>query len=169
MYGTEQFIKEYTACEQDLRFYIGSLINNKSDIDDILQETATTIWKKYDGRDLEKPFLPWALAFAFNAVRNYHQRLKTKKKYFSDELLESMIGVEEKRHEELGSQGLVLQAAVRRLSERERLLIEHRYSSGGTIQELALKLGEKPDALYKQLQRIREKLLKTIQMEMAKA
>ncbi len=167
MPGTEQFIKEYSACEQDLRFYIGSLINNKSDVDDILQETATMIWKKYDdGRDPDKPFLPWALAFAFNAVRNYRHRLKVRQKYFSDELLESMAVVQEKRQDELSAQGAILKAAVRRLSARDRLLIEHRYSSGGTIQDLAMKLGEKPDALYKQLQRIRENLLKTIQLEM---
>lgn len=169
MDGTEQFIKEYSACEQDLRFYIASLINNKSDVDDILQETATMIWKKYDGRDPGKPFLPWALAFAFNAVRNYRHKLKTRQKYFSNELLESMIVAQEKQQDELGKQGMILQAAIRRLSERERLLIEHRYSSGGTIQDLAIKLGENPDALYKQLQRIREKLLKTIQLELMRA
>lgn len=55
---TEKYIREYSACEQDLRFYIASLINNKSDVDDILQETATAIWKKYELRDPEKPFLP---------------------------------------------------------------------------------------------------------------
>ncbi len=169
MSDTEQFIKDYTACEQALRFYIGSLVNNKSDVDDILQETATMIWKKYDERDPGKPFLPWALAFAFNAVRNYRHRLRVRRKYFSDELLESMMAVQEARHDEFESQGVILQSAIRRLSERERLLIEHRYSSGGTIQDLALKLGEKPDVLYKRLQRIREKLLKTIQLEMKRA
>lgn len=166
---TEQFIREYSACEQDLRFYIASLINNKSDVDDILQETATSIWQHYEERDMGKPFLPWALAFAFNAVRNYRHKQKTREKYFTDELLENMIVVQEKHQSELGAQGLMMQAAIRRLSERERLLIEHRYSSGGTIQDLAQKLGEKPDALYKQLQRIREKLLKTIRLEMKRA
>ncbi|VGO15462.1 RNA polymerase sigma factor CnrH [Pontiella desulfatans] len=166
---TEKYIREYSACEQDLRFYIASLINNKSDVDDILQETATAIWKKYELRDPEKPFLPWALTFAFNAVRNYRQKLKTRQKYFSNELLESMAVVEEKRHDELAAQSKILQSAIRSLSERERLLIEHRYSSGGTIQTLAEKLGEKPDALYKQLQRTREKLLRIIQLEMKRA
>lgn len=80
-----------------------------------------------------------------------------------------MAVVEEKRHDELAAQSKILQSAIRSLSERERLLIEHRYSSGGTIQTLAEKLGEKPDALYKQLQRTREKLLRIIQLEMKRA
>ena len=168
-HATEQFIREYSACEQDIRFYIGSLINNKSDVDDILQETATAIWKRYDQRDPEKPFLPWAFAFAFNAVRNYRHRLRTRQKYFSDGLWESMAAVEEKRHEELVTQSAFLPGAIRKLNDRERLLIEHRYSSGGTIQALAERLGEKPDALYKQLQRAREKLLRMIQLEMKNA
>lgn len=163
---TEQFIKEYSKNEQDLRFYIASLVNNKSDVDDILQEAASMIWKKYDLRDFSKPFLPWALAFAFNAVRNYRHKVKVQQKYFTNEMIDSMIAVQEKNLDPLEAQRSVMQTALRRLNERDRLLIEHRYSSGGTIQELADRLGEKPDALYKRLQRIREKLLKMILLEM---
>ena len=87
---SEQFIRQYSAHELDLRCYISSLVSNKSDVDDILQDAAANMWKKYEERDPDAPFIAWALRFAFNSVRNYRQKLATRHKYFSDELVESI-------------------------------------------------------------------------------
>lgn len=166
MQETEEFIRQFTRHERQIRYYIGSLVANKSDVDDIMQEASSQLWRKYDQYDAARPFLPWAMKFAYNAVRTYRQKLGTRHKYFSDELIESLAAVHEKEMDRLEQERKLLPLALRRLSEKERLLIEHRYSDGGTIQDLAAQLGENPDALYKRLQRIREKLMKFIQLEL---
>jgi RNA polymerase sigma-70 factor (ECF subfamily) len=99
-------------------------------------------------------------------VRSYRQKLGTRRKYFSDELVEELAAAHEKEMDRLEQERKLLPIALKKLNEKERLLIEHRYSSGGTIQDLAASLGEKPDALYKRLQRIREKLMRNIQLEL---
>lgn len=164
MPGTEQFISQFTRNERRIRYYIASLVANKSDVDDIMQEASSLLWKKFDEYDPERPFLPWAMRFAYNAVRSYRQKLGTRRKYFSDELIEELVATHEKEMDRLEQERSLLPQALKKLTEKERLLIEHRYSHGGTIQELATKLGEKPDALYKRLQRIREKLMKNIEL-----
>lgn len=166
MPGTEQFISQFTRYERQIRYYIASLVANKSDVDDIMQETSSLLWEKFDQYDPERPFLPWAMRFAYNAVRTYRQKLGTRRKYFSDELVEELADLHEKEIDRLEQERKLLPVVLKKLSEKERLLIEHRYSNGGNIQELADKLGEKPDALYKRLQRIREKLMANIQLEM---
>ncbi|MDF7825367.1 sigma-70 family RNA polymerase sigma factor [Pontiellaceae bacterium B12227] len=162
----EQFIMQFTRHERQIRYYIASLVTNKSDVDDIMQEASSLLWKKYDQFDPERPFLPWAMKFAYNAVRTYRQKLGTRRKYFSNELIEELAAVHEKEMDRLDQERRLLPTALQKLSEKERLLIQHRYSSGGTIQDLAETLGEKPDALYKRLQRIREKLMTLIQLEL---
>lgn len=169
MPGTEEFIGLFTRHERQVRFYIASLVANKSDVDDIMQETASLLWKKYDQYDSTRPFLPWAMKFAYNSVRRYRQKLRTQKKYFCDELIEELVAAHEREMDRLEQQRKLLPLALKKLSEKDRLLIQHRYSNGGTIQELAEKLGEKPDALYKRLQRIRIKLMAFIQLEMETA
>ena len=166
MPGTEEFILQFTRHERQIRYYIASLVANKSDVDDIMQEASSLLWKKYDQFDPERPFLPWAMKFAYNAVRTYRQKLGTRRKYFSDELVEELVAAHEKEMDRLEQERKLLPVALQKLSDKERLLIQHRYSSGGTIQDLADKLGQKPDALYKRLQRIREKLMANIQLEL---
>jgi RNA polymerase sigma-70 factor (ECF subfamily) len=166
MPGTEQFISHFTRNERQIRYYIASLVANKSDVDDIMQEASSLLWKKFDQYDTERPFLPWAMRFAYNAVRSYRQKLGTRRKYFSDELVEELVAAHEREMDRLERERRLLPSALKKLNEKERLLIEHRYSNGGTIQDLADALGEKPDALYKRLQRIREKLMKNIEMEL---
>ena len=166
MPGTEEFIHQFTRNERQIRYYIASLVANKSDVDDIMQECSSLLWKKYDQYDPERPFLPWAMRFAYNAVRTYRQKLGTRKKYFTNELIEELVEVHAKEMDRLEQERNLLPSALKKLTEKEQLLIQHRYSHGGTIQDLAEKLGEKPDALYKRLQRIREKLMKSIQLEM---
>lgn len=166
MTETDGFIREFTRNERQIRFYIASLVSNKSDVDDIMQECSSLLWKKFDQFDSERPFLPWAMRFAYNSVRTYRQKLGTRKKYFTDELIEELVTAHEKELDLLEHERSVLPIALKKLNEKERLLIQHRYSHGGTIQDLADKLGEKPDALYKRLQRIREKLMRSIQVEL---
>ena len=166
MPGPEEFISQFTRNERQIRFYIASLVANKSDVDDIMQECSSLLWKKYDQYDPERPFLPWAMRFAYNSVRSYRQKLGTRRKYFCDELVEELVAVHEKERDRLDQERKILPVALKKLSEKEQLLIQHRYSNGGTIQDLAETLGVKPDALYKKLQRIREKLMQIIQLEM---
>ena len=163
---TEEFIRNFTRHERQIRFYIASLVVNKSDVDDIMQEASSLLWRKYEDFDPARPFLPWAMKFAYNAVRTYRQKLSTRKKYFCDELIEELAAIHEKEMDRLEQERKLLPLALKKLNDRERLLIQHRYANGGTIQELAEKLGERPDALYKRLQRIREKLLRSIQLEL---
>lgn len=169
MLGAEDFIRQFTMNERQIRFYITSLVTNKSDVDDIMQECSSLLWQKYEQYDPERPFLPWAMKFAYNSVRTYRQKLSTRKKYFCDELLEELVAVHEKEYDWLEQERKLLPTALKKLNEKERLLIQHRYSHGGTIQDLADKLGEKPDALYKRLQRIREKLMRIIEVEIEPA
>jgi len=166
MPNTEDFIQQFTRNERQIRYYIASLVANKSDVDDIMQEASALLWEKFDQYDPTRPFLPWAMRFAYNAVRTYRQKLGTRRKYFTDELIEELVATHEKEMDRLEMERKLLPAAMNVLSEKEQLLIQHRYSNGGTIQDLAKKLGEKPDALYKRLQRIREKLMTTIQLEL---
>ena len=164
--STEEFIRLYTRHERQIRFYIASLVANKSDVADIMQEASALLWQKYDQYDPDRPFLPWASRFAYNAVRTYRQKLATRRKYFCDELIEELVAVHEKEMDRLEQERKLLAVALKKLTENERLLIQHRCGNGGTIQERAEMLDEKPDALYKRLQRIREKLMRTIQIEM---
>jgi len=117
MPGTEEFISQFTRNERQIRYYIASLVANKSDVDDIMQEASSLLWKKYDQYDPDRPFLPWAMRFAYNAVRTYRQKLGTRRKYFSDELVEELVAAHEKEMDRLEKERTLLPLAPKKLSE----------------------------------------------------
>ena len=60
----EQFLQLYRACEGDLFRYILVLLPEYADAMDILQETATDLWRDFERYDETKPFEGWARRFA---------------------------------------------------------------------------------------------------------
>ena len=44
------------------------LVPHKEDVDDVLQQTATRLWAKWDEYDVDQPFTPWAIKFAYFEV-----------------------------------------------------------------------------------------------------
>ena len=130
---------------------------------------STTLWRKFDDYDPERPFISWAFAFAYNEVRNYRHKQRTRRKYFSDELIESLAVLQEESYDELKEQRLSLKSCMAKLPDKDRFLLEHRYCNDGTIDQLAKEMNQSPNSLYKSLQRIRRNLQSCIRSEMRNA
>ena len=47
------------------------MLGHPAEAEDLLQETAKVLWKKFGDYDPKLPFLPWAKAFARYEVLNY--------------------------------------------------------------------------------------------------
>ena len=74
--------------QEALLRYIHGCIPSHSDALDVLQETATALWQKFDEYDREKPFGPWARKFAHIQVLKfclYRKREKQKLAAFSED------------------------------------------------------------------------------------
>ena len=53
--------------------YIFSLVRNRADAEDLLQETSITLWEKFDQFDPETDFIPWAFRVALWKVKNFQE------------------------------------------------------------------------------------------------
>ncbi len=61
-----------------------------------------------------------------------------------------------------------LAACVAALPEKERELLAERYGDGGTLREVAERTRQEVNALYKRMQRIREKLFVCVSRKLEK-
>src|SRR5262245_39433334 len=68
--------------------YILPLVGNLDDAQDVLQETASALWQKFDLYDPQQPFLAWAKQFARNEVLMHHRRRYT---FLTEELIETLV------------------------------------------------------------------------------
>jgi RNA polymerase sigma-70 factor (ECF subfamily) len=138
-------------------------IGSFHDAEDVLQEVAVSIAKNYGSYDPRRPFIAWALGIARNHLLMYFRKHQRDRLVFNEELT-AAIGphlemfpesVADRRRE-------ALHRCLKRLDSRRRRLIEMRYSTGMSIQEIADALGKSDSAIKGSLHRLRRALEKCV-------
>ena len=66
-----QFLRLFLSSERELFRYVTALVPNVGDAEEIVQQTAVELWKKFDQYDPQQPFAPWACRFAINIVKQW--------------------------------------------------------------------------------------------------
>jgi len=164
---TPEFIDLLLNHEGDLMRLILPLVGNAEDARDVLQETAKSLWQKFDQYDSSRPFMPWAKQFA----RNECMRMKCRKRriaFLTDDLLDQLIEKQEAGNDLSAARQAALGGCLKKLSQDDRKLLQRRYVEAGvTVQQLANETGQTANVLYKSLGRIRYALLKCIEQAVA--
>ncbi len=162
MADPNQFTFLYTKHERQLFRFVASLLGQPADAEDVMQETAKTLWREFDRYDAERPFLPWACTVARFEVLSFRKRQKVRRKYFSEDVM-GLLAAEWKATEGNDDPRIrALEGCLSALPTADRCLLDDRYSADSTLKELAGRTGRTPNTLYKSLQRIRENLFQCV-------
>jgi RNA polymerase sigma-70 factor, ECF subfamily len=153
------FVRLWTQHQNDLLRMIAPLVGSIDDAQDVLQETALALLKKFDKYDRRQPFLPWAKQFAKYEVLMHHRR-RQRYTFLSESLVEALIE-RQNEWETIGeARRRRLIHCMDKLDDSDRRLLRQRYAEPGTtIQQIAEATGRTANALYKTLQRVRRQLL----------
>lgn len=157
--SSEDFAALYSGCHLDLLRYVLTLLPDRHQAEDIVQEVARLLWQKRGQYDPSRPFVVWARGFAHFEVLKVLRRQSVRGKYFSETLVEQLAEERAAHEEQLSAQRDALAACLQKLDEPSRDLLDLRYGRASTIQELAHEQGKSPNALYLSLHRIRISLV----------
>lgn len=160
----EEFLELYASCEHRLYAYIVMLIGNPVDARDILQDTALTLWQKYDEFDRSRPFFAWAHEFARYRTLRYRQIHANDAPTLEPEALNALAARfvdDEGNRDDLYSDALP--GCIEELSDGDRELIQLRYAGGVAVKMLAEKLNRSENAVSQSLARVRRLLRKCVE------
>jgi RNA polymerase sigma-70 factor, ECF subfamily len=162
-----EFTRLFTLHQRPIYLYIRSLVANSADVDEIWQETNLVLWQRFADFQQGTNFLAWAQRIAHNKVLNYrtHRRPPVQ---FSDEFLDRLAASAEQASDRQETYLDAMNRCAEKLPSRDREIIQLRYGSRGTCQNVAETLGRSVHAIYKTLGRIRSQLLECMRREMAK-
>lgn len=147
--------------------FIAKQLANPADAEDVFQKTSIVLWKKMHEFDPEGSFFHWACGVAFNEVRNFLTVQRRSRLHFDVELVE-LLAEEARSEGELSESRLsALQHCMEQLSARQQEILRRCYMEAATITEVAEGLGRERGALYKQLARLKEKLIDCIRIRLA--
>jgi RNA polymerase sigma-70 factor, ECF subfamily len=140
-------------------------IGSFHDAEDVLQEVAVSVAQNYGNYDPSRPFLAWALGIARNHMLMYFRRYHRDRLVFSDELMAS-IGqhLEAYADNPADQRRAELHKCIHDLDSRRRRLIEMRYSSGLTLNQIADSLGKSVAAVKGSLHRTRKILERCVNL-----
>lgn len=160
----------FTKTEPALRGFVRSLVPTVSDADDVLQEVAITLWKKFSefSGDAEEDFRRWSFGVAKFKVLSWQRDRGRDRLVFGDETITLLAHDSESNSGKLSAQREALKVCVEKLPPEQQTLVESAYENGSKIEGLAKAMERTAMSVYKQLHRIRIALAKCTRAELQK-
>lgn len=153
------FVQQLTTCQPQIYAFILTLVPNWSDADDLMQETAEVMWRKYPEAGQIDNFCAWAKRIARNKVMNFYTQKKRQRVLFNDALLDDIVARENRSSAHTALRLRALEQCLRKLRSKDLHLIQALYGHDITIKKLAKDIQRPVQGLYKAMARIHHSLL----------
>lgn len=154
----QRFLSLFLRSEREVFRYVAALVPNVTDAEDIVQQTAISLWEKFDAYDPSQPFTPWACRFALNKTRQWIERRQRWQALLDHGLAEELAQRRQEMLPDFEMRLKHLEGCLGKLPEEQRSLVEGYYYERTSIETLAQRSGRSEAATYKMLQRIRHTL-----------
>jgi RNA polymerase sigma-70 factor (ECF subfamily) len=160
--NTERFLLLMTPIQARIYAYIFSLRPNRTDVEDIMQETITVMWRRFGDYTSGTDFQAWAITIAKYCVFSYFKRHKNLPHPFSEEIIPILQSKSNQFIDKLDTYAESLNNCVKKLPEKDALFLNLRYDQGQTIGNIARRFDVTTRAVYKILSRIHNTLLRCV-------
>jgi len=162
----DEFLRLYSRHYTHLQAFVLSIVPNWNDAEEILQESSTVLWEKFDQFQQGTNFLGWACRIArFECYRHLRGR-KREHLLFSESFANLVASETVHMADELDRRREALAQCVAKLKESERELLRLRYEKGYSGSETASRVGRSIHAIYKSMKIIRNKLYQCVQNQL---
>lgn len=159
-----RFVELLTSHQRDLYAYINTLLVGDSGAADVLQDTNLDLWSRLDNYDFDRPFLPWAFAFAFHRVMAFRKSQVRSRLVFTDEVVHLISDGYMGDSKSADARLAALQGCLDKLEPNHSRLIRDRYMMKMSIKALASRLESTTNQISARLYRIRKSLAKCVEM-----
>ena len=163
---TAEFVRLWTRHQAEVERYVFMMIPRAADAAVVLQDVSVLLWEKWDHYDQDRPFVPWAIRFAYLEVLKWRQKQAREKLVFSDGLLEQINAAYADAEPLMEARRKALDGCLTQLTDQQRRMVNLRYGRHGAVKEEAERTGISMHKLYYALEKIREQLLVCIEGKM---
>ena len=156
-----EFTHKITSIQKSLYGFILSLVPNRSEAEDILQETNLILCQKSEEYDPNGHFQGWAFKIARFQVMKHQTNRKRSKIYFSTEIIEDVAAEEFDKKKVLVVQK-ALSICYEELPQKMQIIAKLRFKKDKSLKYISAKVNRPMGAISSTLYRIRQKLLECV-------
>jgi RNA polymerase sigma-70 factor (ECF subfamily) len=162
------FLRLYVEHEPSLRGFVRSLVPTLEDSNDVMQEAAMALWKRFGSLDAPENFRRWAFGVARLEALEFLRKKSRDRHVFGEDLLAQLADDAEEMVDQFVEERKALDVCLQKLPSDQRSLVEAAYAPGARMDELAARIGRTAMAVYKSLHRIRMMLTDCTKRELSK-
>lgn len=155
---TEAFLSLLMANQRRINSYILSLVPNFSDADDIMQETITVMWRKFDKFEIGTDFAHWGLKVAYYCILDHRKKYRRDQVVFSENIFHQIHEVAGRKQPDTDDRIRHLRRCIEKLGPADQRILKARYELNNGVKSLAVQLDRSIQYVYKHLSRIHHSL-----------
>ena len=158
-----EFVQLLTSSQSRLYAYILSLLADRQQAMDVMQETNVVLWRKASQFKIGTNFVAWMFRVAYLQVMEHRRKMNKQAIFIADEeFLTTFTEEVNELSESFEDQKLALHQCLQKLPERQRDMVRRRYSEGASIKGVAEQLGLAASAIKQTLFRARQNLIECV-------
>jgi RNA polymerase sigma-70 factor (ECF subfamily) len=159
----EEFMKRFIGAEPKLRSFALACGLPVGRVDDLVQQSALVLWRRFEEYDSKRPFLPWALGVARNLIHEITREGVRSRRPLAPHVVERLAESCARMEEEIDLRRNALRGCLEKLPPHLRELLDLRYGSGLSLGEMGTRLKRGISAVNMALHRARHLLLNCVQ------
>jgi len=163
---TTEFIMLFSKHSQRIYRFIRSLVDNRTDAEEVYQNTCTVLWSKFEQFETGSNFWAWSCQIVRYEVLNYRRRQNLERNIFSNEFYSRVAERAMVTVDALDRQQAALSVCYELLSERQKEVLEKIYEPEASPGSVARTLKRSPNAIYKTLHKAHDLLFSCIQRQL---
>lgn len=163
---TERITRLWTKAQPSVLAFLLSAVRNPAAADDLLQEVALTVVRRFDRFEPGTDFLAWAITIARFKTMDYQKAAGRDRHVFGESVLDRLGSAAAQVADELTSRRLALETCIEQLPEDQRRVLAMRYEQNLPVNQIADATNAKPNTIAVSLRRIRLSLRTCIERKM---
>tara|TARA_R110000850_G_scaffold4202_7_gene19548 strand:- start:2368 stop:2940 length:573 start_codon:yes stop_codon:yes gene_type:complete len=163
----ELFSRFFLANQSRVFGFILTLVRDRSDARDILQETSVVLWRKFDRFEPGTDFAMWAMSTARLCVFEWRRKQKKLPLPMDDKIFDLLADEAVVISCEFEARREALRSCLSVLPEQDTSLLVQRYDLDQSVAKIGQLLNRSRIAIYKRLMRIQRDLLQCVQKKVA--
>lgn len=166
--NSDEFLRLLLANQTRIYTYILGLVGTYHDADDVMQETTSELWKKFDEFTPGTGFVQWGIRVAYFKIQSFRQKKQrmNHRIIFDDDVVDKIVPKVEPTNKNLEKQLEAIRECIKKLKARDYQFLEMRYYNQVKPKEISIRLGLSLQNVYKGLARVHARLLKCVKQSL---
>lgn len=151
---SNRFFSLYDSVHIRLYSFLLLLVHNQSDAEDILQETASTMWEKFDQFEEGTNFGAWAVSIAHFKALEFLKKNKKSRMIFKEEYYDLISTQARQSTEDLSDRIQAVKHCLKKLPVKDKKLLSMRYKKNIPLKRISKITGRSSSGICQSFSRI---------------